>query len=87
MTCLNEGFRPYRRHLTAFDAQPFLEAAEILETGGSLDQAMAVLTPQHLTSLFYVERRPPGAILSSAGKVRGAAILRQCAAELTAEAA
>lgn len=87
MTYLNEGFRPYRKHQCAIDAEPFIEAALVLETGGTIQQALAKLSAQHRTSLFHVEQRPPSAILFDAGKHGAAAILRACARELTGGAA
>lgn len=87
MTYLNEGFRPYRKHQCAIDAEPFIEAALVLETGGTVEQALTKLSHQHRTSLFHVERRPPCAILVDAGRAKGAEILRGCARQLAGEVA
>lgn len=76
MVKLNEGFRPEDRHQSATSPDEFEQAADILEAGGTLEQAIAMLTPQHLTTLFHVEHRPPQAILRDRSKKEQIELLR-----------
>lgn len=79
---LNEGFRRYTEHQCAVDARPFIKAAQILEDGGSIAEAYGALPPQHRTSIFHVESRPPLSILIDRGRDGAAQLLRECAAEI-----
>jgi len=79
---LNEGFQREDGHCSASSPDEFIMAAEILEAGGTFEQAMAMLTPQHLTSLFHVEKRPPQAMLLDHKRDDQIKILRAEAAKL-----
>ena len=82
---LNEGFQPEDGHRCATSPDEFNMAAEILEAGGSFQQAIEVLTPQHLTSLFHVEKRPPQAMLLDHKREDQIKILRAEAAKIEGE--
>lgn len=78
-------FRKETSHQAATSPDEFIYAAEILEAGGTWDQMKSVLTAQHLTSLFYVQNRPPMPMLMDAGSKEAAKILRAEAAKLESE--
>lgn len=69
-------------HVNATDPAAFGEAAAVLEAGGSVEDAMSLLTAQHRTTLFHVEKRPPLPMLASKTPHDAATILRRCADKL-----
>lgn len=82
---LNEGFVAEESHREATTPEEFLQAAEILEAGGTFQQAIDMLSPQHLTSLFHVEHRPPLAMLMDRTRKEQIEVLRDLAAKLDPE--
>lgn len=82
MTTNSERFTRYDGHLSATDPAPFREAADFIEGGGSVAGALELLTPQHRTALFHIEKRPPLPMLAAKTPHEAAETLRQCADEI-----
>ena len=82
MSTASERFTRYDGHLSATDPAPFREAADFIEGGGSVAGALELLTPNHRTTLFHVEKRPPLPMLVAKTPREAAETLRQCADEL-----
>lgn len=80
-----EHFRPFEAHCDASDGQAFLDAADLIDAGGSVEQGYELLSPRHRTSLFRAENRPPLMILLDAGR-EAPALLRKLADNLKDEA-
>lgn len=74
-------FEAYRDGLDATDPEPFRDAADLIDAGGTIEAAYAMLSARHKTTLFRVENRPPLPMLVSRG-TEAPALLRKLAADL-----